>query len=91
MTKFKIQYFYSLKIQNLVLWLEIEDVLLSFAREEGNGMYMRILKSADVKRFNQITGIKSDKVFICKEKSKYYAIVDIDNKIEINKEIAILF
>lgn len=52
-------------------------------------MYMRILKSADVKRFNQITGIKSDKVFICKEKSKYYAIVDIDNKIEINKEIAI--
>ena len=91
MTKFKIQYFYSLKIQNLVLWLEIEDVLLSFAREEGNGMYMRILKSADVKRFNQITGIKSDKVFICKEKSKYYAIVDIDNKIEINKEIALLF
>lgn len=54
-------------------------------------MYMRILKSADVKRFNQITGIKSDKVFICKEKSKYYAIVDIDNKIEINKSIAILF
>ncbi len=54
-------------------------------------MYMRILKSLDVKRFNQITGIKSDKVFICKEESKYYAIVDIDNKIEINKEIAILF
>lgn len=66
-------------------------MLLSFARGEGNGMYMRILKSADVKRFNQITGIKSDKVFICKEESKYYAIVDIDNKIEIKKEIAILF
>ena len=57
----------------------------------GKSMYMRILKSDDVKRFNQITGIKSDKVFICKEESKYYAIVDIDNKIEIEKEIAILF
>lgn len=54
-------------------------------------MYMRILKSADVKRFNQITEIKSDKVFICKEKSKYYAIVDIDNKIEINKEMLFCF
>ena len=61
------------------------------SREEENGMYMRILKSDDVKRFNQITGIISDKVFICKEGPKYYAIIDVDNKIEISKEIAILF
>lgn len=65
--------------------------VIIICREEENGMYMKILKSDDVRRFNQITGIKSDKVFICKEESKYYAIVDIDNKIEINKEIAILF
>ena len=54
-------------------------------------MYLRILKSDDVKRFNQITGIISDKVFICKEGPKYYAIIEVDNKIEISKEIAILF
>lgn len=65
--------------------------VIIISREEENGMYMKILKSDDVKRFNQITGIKSDKVFICKEESKYYAIINIDNKIEIEKKIAILF
>lgn len=65
--------------------------VIIISREEENGMYMKILKSDDVKKFNQITGIKSDKVFICKEESKYYAIINIDNKIEIEKKIAILF
>ena len=52
-------------------------------------MFTRVLTDVEVKKFSELTGIKSTKVLISKGKRYYYAtIVNQSVKIRISKDLA---
>ena len=55
-------------------------------------MFIRVLTDIEVKKFSELTGVKSTRVLISKGKKYYYAtIVDESIKVRISKDLANVF